>query len=168
MSTPAATPQPSPADNPVPSPEQRPRGPSRVVVVDDHAMFRTGVKAEIGRAVAVVGEAADAESAVQVILATRPDVVLLDVHLPGGGGVEVLRRVHATNPDQKFLALSVSDAAEDVIGVIRAGARGYVTKSISGPDLADAVRRVHDGDAVFSPKLAGFVLDAFAAGPPSP
>jgi DNA-binding NarL/FixJ family response regulator len=128
MSTPAATPQPSPADNPVPSPEQRPGGPSRVVVVDDHAMFRTGVKAEIGRAVAVVGEAADAESAVQVILATRPDVVLLDVHLPGGGGVEVLRRVHGTNPDQKFLALSVSDAAEAVIGVIRAGARGYVTK----------------------------------------
>jgi RNA polymerase sigma factor (sigma-70 family) len=162
MSTPAATPQPSPADNPVPSPEQRHGGPSRVVVVDDHAMFRTGVKAEIGRAVAVVGEAADAESAVQVILATRPDVVLLDVHLPGGGGVEVLRRVHATNPDQKFLALSVSDAAEDVIGVIRAGARGYVTKSINGTELIDAIRRVADGDAVFSPRLAGFVLDAFS------
>jgi DNA-binding NarL/FixJ family response regulator len=162
MSTPAATPQPSPADNPVPSPEQRPGGPSRVVVVDDHAMFRTGVKAEIGRAVAVVGEAADAESAVQVILATRPDVVLLDVHLPGGGGVEVLRRVHGTNPDQKFLALSVSDAAEDVIGVIRAGARGYVTKSINGTELIDAIRRVADGDAVFSPRLAGFVLDAFS------
>ncbi|HKF86849.1 MAG TPA: response regulator transcription factor [Propionibacteriaceae bacterium] len=162
MSTPAATPQPSPADNPVPSPEQRPGGPSRVVVVDDHAMFRTGVKAEIGRAVAVVGEAADAESAVQVILASRPDVVLLDVHLPGGGGVEVLRRVHATNPDQKFLALSVSDAAEDVIGVIRAGARGYVTKSINGTELIDAIRRVADGDAVFSPRLAGFVLDAFS------
>ena len=163
MSTPAATPpQPSPADSPVPSPDQRPRGPSRVVVVDDHAMFRTGVKAEIGRAVAVVGEAADAESAVQVILATRPDVVLLDVHLPGGGGVEVLRSVHATNPDQKFLALSVSDAAEDVIGVIRAGARGYVTKSINGTELIDAIRRVADGDAVFSPRLAGFVLDAFS------
>jgi DNA-binding NarL/FixJ family response regulator len=132
------------------------------VVVADHAMFRTGVKAEIGRAVAVVGEAADAESAIKVILATRPDVVLLDVHLPGGGGVEVLRKVHAQNSDQKFLALSVSDAAEDVIGVIRAGARGYVTKSINGTELIDAIRRVAEGDAVFSPRLAGFVLDAFS------
>jgi DNA-binding NarL/FixJ family response regulator len=140
----------------------RPPGPYKVVVVDDHAMFRTGVKAEIGRAVAVVGEAADAESAIKVILATRPDVVLLDVHLPGGGGVEVLRKVHAQNPDQKFLALSVSDAAEDVIGVIRAGARGYVTKSINGTELIDAIRRVAEGDAVFSPRLAGFVLDAFS------
>jgi DNA-binding NarL/FixJ family response regulator len=140
----------------------RPPGPYQVVVVDDHAMFRTGVKAEIGRAVAVVGEAADAESAIKVILATRPDVVLLDVHLPGGGGVEVLRKVHAQNSDQKFLALSVSDAAEDVIGVIRAGARGYVTKSINGTELIDAIRRVAEGDAVFSPRLAGFVLDAFS------
>jgi DNA-binding NarL/FixJ family response regulator len=137
-------------------------GPYRVVVVDDHAMFRTGVKAEIGPAVRVVGEAADAENAIKVILATKPDVVLLDVHLPGGGGVEVLRKVHAENPDQKFLALSVSDAAEDVIGVIRAGARGYVTKSISGAELIDAIRRVAEGDAVFSPRLAGFVLDAFS------
>jgi DNA-binding NarL/FixJ family response regulator len=123
----------------------------RVVVVDDHAMFRTGVKAEIGRAVDVVGEAADVASAVNVILATQPDVVLLDVHLPGGGGVEVLRKVHEKAPDQKFLALSVSDAAEDVIGVIRGGARGYVTKSINGDELVDAIRRVAEGDAVFSP-----------------
>ena len=137
-------------------------GPRRVVVVDDHAMFRTGVKAEIGRAVDVVGEGADVTSAVNVILATEPDVVLLDVHLPGGGGVEVLRKVHEKIPDQKFLALSVSDAAEDVIGVIRAGARGYVTKSINGDELVDAIRRVAEGDAVFSPRLAGFVLDAFS------
>jgi DNA-binding NarL/FixJ family response regulator len=135
---------------------------SRVVVVDDHAMFRTGVKAEIGSAVEVVGEAADADAAIATVLQLRPDVVLLDVHLPGGGGVEVLRRVHEKNADQKFLALSVSDAAEDVIGVIRAGARGYVTKSISGPELVDAIRRVGEGDAVFSPRLAGFVLDAFS------
>jgi DNA-binding NarL/FixJ family response regulator len=141
---------------------QPPRGPLRVVVVDDHAMFRTGVKAEIGRSLAVVGEAEDVDSAVRVVLATHPDVVLLDVHLPGGGGVEVLRRVHERAPDQRFLALSVSDAAEDVIGVIRGGARGYVTKSISGPELVDAVRRVAEGDAVFSPRLAGFVLDAFS------
>ena len=138
------------------------RGPYRVVVVDDHAMFRSGVKAEIGRFVAVVGEAADADKAVVVVLHTRPDVVLLDVHLPGGGGVEVLRKVHEKNPEQKFLALSVSDAAEDVIGVIRAGARGYVTKSINGTELVDAIRRVAEGDAVFSPRLAGFVLDAFS------
>ncbi|GAB2588185.1 response regulator [Microlunatus antarcticus] len=138
------------------------RGPLRVVVVDDHAMFRTGVKAEIGRSLDVVGEAEDVESAVRVVVATHPDVVLLDVHLPGGGGVEVLRRVHEREPDQRFLALSVSDAAEDVIGVIRGGARGYVTKSISGPELVDAVRRVAEGDAVFSPRLAGFVLDAFS------
>jgi DNA-binding NarL/FixJ family response regulator len=141
---------------------QAPRRPLRVVVVDDHAMFRTGVKAEIGRSLDVVGEAEDVESAVRVVLANRPDVVLLDVHLPGGGGAEVLRRVHEREPDQRFLALSVSDAAEDVIGVIRGGARGYVTKSISGPELVDAVRRVAEGDAVFSPRLAGFVLDAFS------
>jgi len=147
------------ADAEAPQPE---RAPLRVVVVDDHAMFRTGVKAEIGRSLAVVGEAEDVDSAVRVVLATHPDVVLLDVHLPGGGGVEVLRRVHEREPDQRFLALSVSDAAEDVIGVIRGGARGYVTKSISGPELVDAVRRVAEGDAVFSPRLAGFVLDAFS------
>ncbi len=153
-------PPPSPTGAP-PSAESGPRR-YRVVVVDDHAMFRTGVKAEIGAAVAVVGEAADAETAIRVTLATQPDVVLLDVHLPGGGGIEVLRKVHERLPEQKFLALSVSDAAEDVIGVIRAGARGYVTKSISGTELVDAIRRVAEGDAVFSPRLAGFVLDAFS------
>ena len=154
----------SPAGAPGPEAEaaRAARGPLRVVVVDDHAMFRTGVKAEIGRSLDVVGEAEDVESAVRVVVATHPDVVLLDVHLPGGGGVEVLRRVHEREPDQRFLALSVSDAAEDVIGVIRGGARGYVTKSISGPELVDAVRRVAEGDAVFSPRLAGFVLDAFS------
>ena len=143
-------------------PTPTPRGPYRVVVVDDHAMFRTGVKAEIGTAVQVVGEAADAGAAIATVLQTSPDVVLLDVHLPGGGGIEVLRKVHEKDPDQRFLALSVSDAAEDVIGLIRAGARGYVTKSISGAELIDAIRRVAEGDAVFSPRLAGFVLDAFA------
>ena len=106
-----------------------------VVVVDDHGMFRTGVKAEIGEAVDIVGEAADVDEAVKVVLETLPDVVLLDVHLPGGGGSEVVRRVHLRSPEVKFLALSVSDAAEDVIGVIRAGARGYVTKNITGPEL---------------------------------
>ncbi|MFF7633880.1 LuxR C-terminal-related transcriptional regulator [Kitasatospora sp. NPDC008050] len=143
---------------------------ARVVLVDDHRMFRTGVRAEIGRTEAtgidVVGEADDVESAVRVVAETRPDVVLLDVHLPGGGGVEVLRRSTAVMGEPggvKFLALSVSDAAEDVIGVIRGGARGYVTKTITGADLVNAVFRIADGDAVFSPRLAGFVLDAFAA-----
>jgi DNA-binding NarL/FixJ family response regulator len=143
----------------------------RVVLVDDHRMFRAGVQAEIGRTdetgVDVVGEAGDVEQAVSVIAATRPDVVLLDVHLPGGGGVEVLRRssslTGAADSPVRFLALSVSDAAEDVIGVIRGGARGYVTKTITGADLVDAVFRVSEGDAVFSPRLAGFVLDAFAS-----
>ncbi|HEX6485227.1 MAG TPA: response regulator transcription factor [Nocardioidaceae bacterium] len=134
----------------------------RVVIVDDHAMFRTGVRAEIASAVDVVGEAADVDEAVAVIGAARPDVVLLDVHLPGGGGVEVMRRVSQRVPETRFLALSVSDAAEDVIGTIRGGARGYVTKSITGPELVAAIDRVADGDAVFSPRLAGFVLDAFA------
>jgi DNA-binding NarL/FixJ family response regulator len=133
-----------------------------VVVIDDHGMFRTGVRAEIGEGVDIVGEAADVDEAVKVVLDTMPDVVLLDVHLPGGGGTEVLRRVHLRAPDVKFLALSVSDAAEDVIGVIRGGARGYVTKNITGDDLVEAIGRVADGDAVFSPRLAGFVLDAFA------
>jgi DNA-binding NarL/FixJ family response regulator len=136
--------------------------PLRVVIVDDHAMFRTGVKAELASFVEVVGEAEDVDSAVAVIGATLPDVVLLDVHLPGGGGTEVLRRVATRLPDVKFLALSVSDSAEDVIAVIRGGARGYVTKNITGEDLVAALRRVRDGDAVFSPRLAGFVLDAFA------
>jgi DNA-binding NarL/FixJ family response regulator len=134
----------------------------RVVLVDDHGMFRSGVRTELGSQVDVVGEAADVDSAVDVVRRTTPDVVLLDVHLPGGGGVEVLRRVHAQLPQTRFLALSVSDAAEDVIGAIRGGARGYVTKTITGPELVEAIGRVADGDAVFSPRLAGFVLDAFA------
>jgi DNA-binding NarL/FixJ family response regulator len=133
-----------------------------VFLVDDHQMFRTGVRSELGDRVEVVGEAADVESAVQGIRATLPDVVLLDVHLPGGGGKAVIETLKHSHPDLVFLALSVSDAAEDVIAVIRAGARGYVTKTISSDDLAAAIKRVRDGDAVFSPRLAGFVLDAFA------
>ena len=133
-----------------------------VVIVDDHRIFRSGVRAELEGLVDVRGEAGSVEEAVRLILGERPDVVLLDVQMPGGGGVEIIRQVAATNPAQRFLALSVSDAADDVIAIIRAGARGYVTKTISGPELADAIRRVHDGDAVFSPRLAGFVLDAFA------
>jgi DNA-binding NarL/FixJ family response regulator len=140
-----------------------PPGPVRVVLVDDHRMFRSGVRAELGDAVEVVGEAEDADQAITVIRDTQPDVVLLDVHLPGGGGRAVLAALTTELPDVRFLALSVSDAPEDVISVIRGGARGYVTKSITGPELAGAVRRVADGDAVFSPRLAGFVLDAFAA-----
>jgi len=138
----------------------------RVFLVDDHQMFRAGVRAELGDRVEVVGEAADAESAVEGIRATRPEVVLLDVHLPGGGGKAVLDTLRAEQPDTVFLALSVSDAAEDVIAVIRAGARGYVTKTISSDDLATAIARVRAGDAVFSPRLAGFVLDAFAGDVP--
>jgi DNA-binding NarL/FixJ family response regulator len=134
---------------------------TRVVLVDDHQMFRSGVKAELGDSVEIVGEAGDVDEAIEVIKATVPDVVLLDVHLPGGGGVEVLRQVLPS--ETKFLALSVSDAAEDVIGVVRGGARGYVTKTISGGELTGAIERVAEGDAVFSPRLAGFVLDAFAA-----
>jgi DNA-binding NarL/FixJ family response regulator len=139
----------------------------RVVLVDDHHLFRSGVRAELGDAVDVVGEASDVGSAVATILEARPDVVLLDVHLPDGGGAAVIEQVTASAaaPEVRFLALSVSDAAEDVIAVIRAGARGYVTKTISGPELADAIRRVAAGDAVFSPRLAGFVLDAFTASP---
>jgi DNA-binding NarL/FixJ family response regulator len=144
-------------------PEKRPRDTTpAVVIVDDHAIFRSGVRAELEGRLDVRGEAGSVEEAVRLIAAEHPDVVLLDVHMPGGGGVEVIRRVARDNPAQRFLALSVSDAAEDVIAVIRAGARGYVTKTISGPDLAEAVRRVRAGDAVFSPRLAGFVLDAFA------
>ncbi len=134
----------------------------RVVVVDDHAMFRSGVRAELAGRVDVVAEAEDVESAVEAVVRERPEVVLLDVHLPGGGGVEVMRRVGTRSPGTRFLALSVSDAAEDVIGTIRGGARGYVTKTITGPELVNAIERVATGDAVFSPRLAGFVLDAFA------
>jgi DNA-binding NarL/FixJ family response regulator len=140
---------------------------TRVYLVDDHAMVRAGVRAELGASVTVVGEAADADSAIAGIRAARPDVVLLDVHLPGGGGRAVLEALRAELPEVRWLALSVSDAAEDVIAVIRAGARGYVTKTISGPDLRSAVQRVAEGDVVFSPRLAGFVLDAFAASSPS-
>jgi DNA-binding NarL/FixJ family response regulator len=136
----------------------------RVVVIDDHDMFRAGVRSEIGASVEIVGEGADVESAVKAIAGTEPDVVLLDVHLPDGGGPAVVAAVLPELPATKFLALSVSDAAEDVITVIRAGARGYVTKTISGADLTDAIRRVAEGDVVFSPRLAGFVLDAFREG----
>ena len=142
---------------------QRPR----VFIVDDHGLFRSGVRSELGGEVAVVGEAADVGPAVAGISELVPDVVLLDVHLPGGGGQDVVAAVKASHPDVRFLALSASDAPEDVIAVIRAGARGYVTKTISGPELIDAIRRVAAGDAVFSPRLAGFVLDAFAALPPA-
>ena len=140
----------------------------RVFVVDDHAMVRAGVRAELGDDVTFVGEAPDVGTAVEGIRATQPDVVLLDVHLPGGGGRAVLETLRTELPEVRWLALSVSDAAEDVIAVIRAGAKGYVTKTISGPDLLDAVRRVADGDVVFSPRLAGFVLDAFSAGAATP
>ena len=145
--------------------------PVRVVIVDDHAMFRSGVRAELASVgagvVEVLAEAADVDEAIAAVLAHRPDVVLLDVHLPGGGGVEVMRKLSlspaaSTAGSPKFLALSVSDAAEDVIGTIRGGARGYVTKTITGPELVSAIERVAGGDAVFSPRLAGFVLDAFA------
>ncbi len=134
----------------------------RLFLVDDHAVFRSGVRAELGDAVEVVGEADEVDAAIELINERVPDVVLLDVHLPGGGGQAVLRGVHAHHPEVRFLALSVSDAPEDVIAVIRSGARGYITKTISGPELVQAVSRVGAGDAVFSPRLAGFVLDAFA------
>jgi DNA-binding NarL/FixJ family response regulator len=140
----------------------------RVFLVDDHAMFRAGVRAELGAFVDVIGEAGTVADAVAAITAMQPDVVLLDVHMPDGGGRAVLEALRRAQPEVKFLALSVSDAAEDVIGLIRAGARGYVTKTISPEQLAEAVRRVADGDAVFSPRLAGFVLDAFAARPDVP
>lgn len=144
--------------------------PPRVVIVDDHDLFRRGVRAEIEDRVRVVGEADDVGPAVEVVEQWRPDVVLLDVHLPSGSGREVIEAVAAAGIDTRFLALSVSDAAADVIDAVRAGARGYVTKSISGDDLVEAVMRVAGGDAVFSPRLAGFVLDAFAGGsaPPQP
>ncbi len=149
----------------------RPGGVTRVFLVDDHRLFLSGVRAELADRtdvdVEIVGEAVDVESAVEGIRRTAPDVVLLDVHLPGGGGRAVIESVRAGHPEVVFLALSVSDAAEDVIAVIRAGARGYVTKTISSDDLAAAIVRVREGDAVFSPRLAGFVLDAFAGDLPS-
>jgi DNA-binding NarL/FixJ family response regulator len=141
----------------------------RVLIVDDHAMFRAGVRSELGMSagqpIDIVAEAADVDEAITAVGEHHPDVVLLDVHLPGGGGAEVMRRLSTSmsaTEAPRFLALSVSDAAEDVIGTIRAGARGYVTKTITGPELIDAIRRVSENDAVFSPRLAGFVLDAFA------
>jgi DNA-binding NarL/FixJ family response regulator len=139
----------------------------RVFIVDDHGLFRSGVRSELGDQVEVVGEADDVEPAIALIADVVPDVVLLDVHLPGGGGQAVVTAIKATHPQVRFLALSASDAPEDVIAVIRAGARGYVTKTISGTELVDAVRRVAADDTVFSPRLAGFVLDAFAALPPA-
>jgi DNA-binding NarL/FixJ family response regulator len=145
--------------------------PIKVFLVDDHGLFRAGVRAELERGAAgdppleIVGEAGSVDEAVAGIGHRKPDVVLLDVHMPDGGGAAVLARVRKTQPDVVFLALSVSDAAEDVIAVIRGGARGYVTKTISARELGDAVRRVRVGDAVFSPRLAGFVLDAFSDRP---
>ncbi|SEI00080.1 MULTISPECIES: response regulator transcription factor [unclassified Leifsonia] len=148
-----------------PAPDSTSR-PVSVVIVDDHSIFRSGLRADLDERLRVVAEAADVDAAVAAVLATRPDVVLLDVHLPGGaggGGAEVVRRTSAEAPSTRFLALSVSDAAEDVVGVIRAGARGYLTKGSSGGQVSDAVVAVAGGDAVFSPRLAGFVLDAFGA-----
>jgi len=137
----------------------------RVFLVDDHHLFRAGVRSGLGDAVIVVGEADEVSAAIELIEERLPDVVLLDVHMPGGGGRAVIEAIKPNHPEVSFLALSVSDAPEDVIAVIRSGARGYVTKTISGPELIDAVLRVAEGDAVFSPRLAGFVLDAFASMP---
>ncbi len=137
----------------------------RVLIVDDHDLFRAGVRGQLPAEVEVVGEASDTEAAIELIKERVPDVVLLDVHLPGGGGHEVVRAVKKTHPDVVFLALSASDAAPDVVSVVRAGARGYVTKAISAEELADAIVRVAEGDVVFSPRLAGFVLDAFSSIP---
>jgi len=140
----------------------------RVLIVDDHRLFRSGVRAELEPLLEIAGEAGAVDDAVEAIAEQDPEVVLLDVHMPDGGGVEVIRRAAERGLRPCFLALSVSDAPDDVIAVIRAGARGYVTKNIAPEELADAVRRVHDGDAVFSPRLAGFVLDAFAGPAPQP
>ncbi len=142
--------------------------PVRVVIVDDHALFRSGVRSELHDDIEIVGDAGTVAEAIAAIRSLQPDVVLLDVHMPAGGGLAVIEAIRTDFPDVRFLALSVSDAAEDVIGVIRAGARGYVTKSIAPEELYAAVRRVHDGDAVFSPRLAGFVLDAFLTEPSAP
>ena len=137
----------------------------RVFLVDDHQLFLSGVRAELGDEFVVVGSASDVDAAIELIRERKPDVVLVDVHMPAGGGAQVIREVLTTHPDTRFLALSVSDSPDDVIATIRAGARGYVTKSIAPRDLADAIRRIFEGDAVFSPRLAGFVLDAFSTVP---
>ena len=141
---------------------------TRVAIVDDHGLFRAGVRAELEGHVELVGEAASVAEAVELVGAAQPDVVLLDVHMPSGGGVAVINGAALDAPDTRFLALSASDAAEDVIATIRAGARGYVTKNIATQELVDAIERVREGDAVFSPRLAGFVLDAFAGPGPAP
>lgn len=141
--------------------------PIRVYVVDDHRLFLSGVQSELGNEFEIVGTSEEVEEAIAGIRATHPDVVVVDVHMPGGGGRAVIESVQATDPSVKFLALSVSDAPEDVIATVRQGARGYVTKSIAPNELAEAVRRVYEGDAVFSPRLAGFVLDAFASDIPT-
>jgi DNA-binding NarL/FixJ family response regulator len=141
---------------------------TRVAIVDDHGLFRAGVRSELEGHVELVGEAASVDEAVALVTRARPDVVLLDVHMPGGGGVAVIRGAAEQAPGTLFLALSASDAAEDVIATIRAGARGYVTKNIATDELLDAIARVQAGDAVFSPRLAGFVLDAFAGPAPAP
>lgn len=137
---------------------------TRVFIVDDHDLFRAGVRAELPKDFDIVGDASAVEPAIELIRERQPDLVLVDVHMPAGGGRAVIEGVHATHPDIRFLAISASDAPEDVVATVRAGARGYVTKTVSPTDLAEAIRRVVDGDAVFSPKLAGFVLDAFASG----
>jgi len=139
----------------------------KVYLVDDHRLFLAGVKAELAEEFRIVGSAYDVDAAIEEIRELNPEVVLVDVHMPDGGGIAVVEGVLDTNPDVKFLALSVSDQAEDVIAMIRAGARGYVTKTIEASELSDAIRRVNAGDAVFSPRLAGFVLDAFAGAMPS-
>lgn len=162
-------PDPSPEDHDEDTPgEQDPDRPLRVFLVDDHRLFLSGVRSEIGDRFDVVGTAETVDEAVADIKALTPDVVLLDVHMPDGGGLAVIRRVREANPEVQFLALSVSDAAEDVIAIVRAGARGYLTKTVSVDELVEGVQRVHAGDAVFSPRLAGFVLDAFSGSPPTP
>lgn len=167
METPDHTPPAEPATLPATEPATLPAATGlTVVIVDDHSIFRSGLRAELDADIRVVGEAATVDEALTVISATTPDVVLLDVHLPGGnggGGAEVVQRLTARTPNTKFLALSVSDAADDVVRVIRAGARGYITKSSAGDEVSNAAYRVAEGDAVFSPRLAGFVLDAFGA-----
>lgn len=140
---------------------------TRVFIVDDHHLFRAGVRSELEDEFDIVGDASEVDAAIDMIREREPDVVLLDVHMPGGGGRTVLEMVAETHPDVRFLALSVSDSPDDVIAVVRAGARGYVTKTVETSELADAIRSVAVGDAVFSPRLAGFVLDAFAASLPA-